>query len=83
MELKNNSRQLSKRFPEYASQITQLLLDNNDFREIAEDYEYCINKLNRLSVNQPKNETLIPHYKNTMHELEEEIMGYFSKQQYN
>jgi len=80
MELNNNSIQLSKRFPEFATQITQLLLENNDFREIAEDYEFCMNKLDRFSVNLPENEPLIRHYENTMHELEEEMMGYFSKQ---
>ena len=71
------SEQLSDHFPEYKSQIIQLLLKNNDFIEIAEDYEFCRNKLNRLSANQTENEPLIRHYKQTMNELEEEMMGYF------
>ena len=77
MEHKDTSMELAKRFPEYASQITDLLLTNDDFREIADDYKFCIHKLNRLSANPNDNHPLIRHYKKTVIELEEELQGYF------
>ena len=69
--------ELAKRFPEYASQITNLLLTNNDFREIADDYQFCLHKLNKLSADPGENHPLLRHYKKTMLELEEELQGYF------
>ena len=77
MEQKDTSMELAKRFPEYESQITDLLLTNNDFREIADDYQFCLHKLNKLSANPTDNHPLIRHYKNTVIELEEELQGYF------
>jgi hypothetical protein len=73
------SEELINRFPEHASQIYRLLLQNNDFREIAEDYDFCRNKLRRLISHPADNQPLILHYEKTMKELEEEMMGYLSR----
>ncbi len=79
MELDNISMELSNRFPEYGSQIANLLLTNQAFREIAVDFEYCRQKLIRFSVDSAGNHPLIMHYEKTMLELEEEIMEYLTK----
>jgi uncharacterized protein YdcH (DUF465 family) len=78
MEQNNISMELTNRFPEHGSQISQLLLKNQAFREIAEDYEFCRQKLIRLSENPIENHPLIGHYEKTMLELEEEIMEYLT-----
>ena len=78
MEQKDTLKELAGRFPEYATQITHLLLKNDDFREIAEDYQFCIHKLNKLSAKPNENHPLIRHYEKTMLELEEEMRGYLT-----
>lgn len=78
MEQKDTLKEVASRFPEYAARITHLMLKNDDFREIAEDYQFCIHKLNKLSAQPTENHPLIRHYEKTMLELEEEMQGYLT-----
>ncbi len=80
MEQQDTLKELANRFPEYTSQITNLLLNSIDFREIVEDYQYCRHKLNKLMAHPAENNPLIRHYERTMLELEEELLGYFAKE---
>jgi len=81
MEKNNIMNELGNQFPEYEMQIIRLLEENNDFREIAEDFEFCRIKLARLSLDPVGNKPLIRHYADTMDELKEEMKGYFSNEQ--
>jgi hypothetical protein len=69
--------ELIDRFPDHASQISQLLKNNKDFREIVDDYRFCLNKLARLTVDPDDVNPFIHHYENAVRDLEEEIMEYF------
>ena len=80
MEQQDTLKELANRFPEYTSKITSLLLKSVDFREIAEDYQYCIHKLNKLTAHPAENHPLIRHYEKTMLELEEELREYLMKE---
>lgn len=77
MEQNNLMMELSSRFPEHKAQIARLLEENNDFREIAEDYQFCRIKLARLTAHPAENKPLIHHYENTMNELKEDMKEYF------
>ena len=78
MEQEDILKELTSRFPEYESQILELLIKSNDFREILEDYQFCRHKLIKLSGNPSENNSLIRHYEKTLLELEDEVKGYLS-----
>jgi hypothetical protein len=70
-------QELIDRFPDYTSQISQLLKNNDDFREIVDDYRFCLKKLGGLTTDPGDVNPLIHHYENAVKDLENDMMEYF------
>jgi uncharacterized coiled-coil DUF342 family protein len=72
-------KELLASFPEWSEEIQKIYSKNQNFREATEDYFFCKRKLAQLSGNSDENMTLLEQYKNTLRDLEEEMMDYLSK----
>ena len=72
-------KELMASFPEWSEEIQKIYPQNRHFREATEDYIFCKGKLAQLSGNSDENVTLLEQYKNTLKDLEEEMMDYLSK----
>jgi len=78
---KKNNRQnaifffILKRFPEHYEQIQQLLLKNDTFRSLCEDYRVCAKALRYWNESTSKEATMRrEEYRALLEELEEEIL---------
>ncbi|HSH19830.1 MAG TPA: hypothetical protein VLA03_05235, partial [Draconibacterium sp.] len=60
-------------FPEYKTEIPLLLAQDNDFREVAEDYFFCKKELEQLLFTTKKD--LIVQYSETLEDLKEELLS--------
>lgn len=59
-------------FPEYKKEISILLAQDSDFKEVAEDFLFCKMELKRLSLK--PNKDLIEQYLKTLEDLKEELI---------
>ena len=59
-------------FPEYKKEISILLEQDSDFKEVAEDYMFCKMELKRLSLK--SNTDLKQQYLKTLEELKKELI---------
>jgi len=59
-------------FPEYKKEISILLAQDSDFKEVAEDFLFCKKELERLSLK--SNTDLKQQYLKTLEELKEELI---------
>ena len=65
---------LTKYFPNYGEEISLLLSEDQNFKELADDYLLCIYELKHRIAS--GNEKLIKQYQETLQDLEEEILSY-------
>ena len=65
--------ELIEQFPEYKKEILLLLKQDDNFREIAEDFIFCKQELKQISLTTKKN--LISQYAETLEDLKEEIIS--------
>ena len=63
---------LTANFPEYKKEISSLLAQDSDFKEVAEDYMFCKMELERLSLK--SNTDLKQQYLKTLEALKEELI---------
>jgi hypothetical protein len=63
---------LTADFPEYKREISILLEQDSDFKEVAEDFLFCKMELERLSLK--PNKELIQQYSETLEDLKQELI---------
>ena len=64
-------------FPEYKKEISILLQQDSDFKEVAEDFLFCKMELKRLSLK--SNTDLIQQYSETLNDLKQELINRLQK----
>ena len=64
--------ELIEQFPEYKKEILLLLKQDDNFREIAEDFIFCKKELKQISLTTKKN--LIAQYSETLEDLKDELL---------
>ena len=64
--------ELIEQFPEYKKEILFLLKQDDNFREIAEDFIFCKKELKQISLTTKKN--LIAQYSETLEDLKDELL---------
>ena len=64
--------ELIEQFPEYKKEILLLLKQDDNFREIAEDFIFCKQELKQISLS--TKEKLISQYTETLEDLKEELL---------
>jgi hypothetical protein len=75
-------RELSASFPGHSVSMISLLEKDEDFKEITMDYIYCKKVLAELK-HPTNNPMLIKEYKDTLEELEHELLTYMDNEQLN
>ena len=72
----NFESSICSHFPDYRIEIHDLLQTDSNFRELAEDYLFCVNETKQISLT--NNERLTQQYEETLQDLEEELLAYLT-----
>jgi len=64
------------KFPEKANILNKLFQKDEDFREICEDYVLCLNSIGKIIITNKRKDRILIEYKNTLIELEIEMLDY-------
>jgi uncharacterized protein YdcH (DUF465 family) len=72
--MKNKTQHIMERFPEKSDDLSVLMAENQDFLDLCEDYEVCINALRHWEKSKESvAEDRVNEYRIIARELEEEI----------
>jgi len=64
------------RFPEKANSMTKLFYNNENFKEVCEDYYLCKEAINKIIITNTQKRQILKDYKSTLKELEIEMLMY-------
>jgi len=68
-----------EKFPEMADLLLKMYREDEDFKEICEDYVLCLNSMGKIIVTNKMGKRIIREYRKALNELEIEVLEYLNK----
>lgn len=66
------------KFPERVNALHKLFLKDENFREICEDYVFCLDSIGKILITNERKDKILKEYENALQDLELEMLEYLN-----